>query len=288
MSMAQSLETSKNDQDQITDAEFWSLSKLVYNNFGIVLGEEKRSLVIGRLTSCLSRRGLKSFSEYLKLLKNDANGEIHSELVNQISTNFTSFFRESSHFDFLAERALPEIMTRLRKRGSKDLRFWCAACASGEEAYTIQMVIMKKLGLDYGAFDAGLLATDISTKVLNTAKAGIYTEEQIGGMDAEMKRYCFKQTEPAQFVVKDNIRSQILFRRFNLMNERFPFKTPFQIIFARNVMIYFDDETRKQLVRKFYNHLEPGGYLFIGHSETINPDWTDFKSVLPAIYQKRA
>lgn len=273
--------------DRITDAEFTAISKIVYDHFGIVLGEEKRSLVVGRLHHCLAKRRISSFSEYLQLLKGDQSREIISELVNQISTNFTSFFREPAHFDFLTNKALPEVLSNLQKQGSNDLRIWCAACASGEEAYTLQMVIMKKLGLEYANWDAGLLATDISEKALSSARSATYSAEQMQGVSDDLKRAYFKANGSDQFSAKEVLRNQILFRRFNLMNERFPFPKPFQIIFARNVMIYFDEETRKNLIRKFYNVLAPGGYLFIGHSETINSGWTDFRSVLPAVYHKR-
>ena len=284
--MNAALDDSQKHIDPITDAEFSAISRIVYTNFGIVLGEEKRSLVVGRLHSCLGRRGLTNFGEYLRLLKRDESGEIHSELVNQISTNFTSFFREPAHFDFLANTVLPEWTAKLNKRGSNDLRIWCAACASGEEAYTLQMVIMRKLGLDYGSYDGGLLATDISAKALLVAKTAVYSAEQIGPISPGMRHAYFKSLGNNQFIVRDNIREQILFKRFNLMNERFPFGKKFQIIFARNVMIYFDEDTRQRLIRKLYNQLESGGYLFIGHSETINPEWTDLKNILPATYLK--
>lgn len=276
----------QNDDDQISDNEFNAISRLVYKNFGIVLGEEKRSLVVGRLHGCLSRRKIATFSQYLNLLKADMTGEILSELVNQISTNFTSFYREASHFEYLADKALPEVMKMLASRRSNDLRIWCAACSSGEEAYTIQMTIMKKLGLQYSTMNAGLLATDISAKVLDLAKAATYTGEQVATVNSDMKKAYFKALPDGRHEVKTIVRDQILFRRFNLMNETFPFKTPFQIIFCRNVMIYFDEDTRKKLIGKFYELLEPGGYLFIGHSETVPLDCTRFKAILPAVYRK--
>jgi len=272
--------------DSISDGEFHAISRFVYKNFGIVLGEEKRSLVIGRLHNCLARRGIATYQEYVNLLKRDTTGELLSELVNQISTNFTSFYRESSHFEFLSDHALPDVLKLLQKRRSTDLRIWCAACSSGEEAYTLQITIMKKLGLQYAAMNAGLLATDISAKVLDIAKLGIYTTEQLSGAAEEIKRSYFKVQADGRYEVKASVREQILFRRFNLMNETFPFRTPFQIIFCRNVMIYFDEETRKRLIQRFYDVMEPGGYLFIGHSETIPMDCSNFKPILPAVYRK--
>lgn len=271
----------------IADKDFYAISKLVYEHFGIVLGEEKRSLVVGRLQSSLSRRNLPNFGAYLELLENDRTGEILSELINQISTNFTSFFREPDHFDFFAHHALPAIVATLQRKKSDDIRVWCAACASGEEAYTIQISMMRKLGLEYSRYDAGLLATDISAKALRIATQATYSEEQLSTVPSEVKNSYFKTLGNGSYVVKSNVREQILFRRFNLMNERYPFKKQFQVIFLRNVMIYFDEETRRNLVKKFHDLLEPGGYLFVGHSETINADWGPFNLVFPAVYQKQ-
>ncbi len=285
--MVAALKSSDLLSQSIKDEEFEAMSRLVYENFGIVLSQEKRTLVVGRLNGCLSRRNIHSFSEYLALLKADKSKELLSELANQISTNFTSFYRESSHFDFLVERALPEVLERLRKRGSRDLRIWCAACSSGEEAYTIQMNIQRKLGLDYNQWDAGLLATDISEKVLRLAKNGVYSREQLEKVPSELLNGYFRQQSDGTFAVKESVKNQILFRRFNLMNASFPFVRPFQIIFCRNVMIYFDDVTRQSLIRKFLNLLEPGGYLFIGHSESIGPNWSEFESMQTAVYRKR-
>lgn len=287
MGSAAEMSRFETSESQISDEEFAAISHLVYQTFGIVLGAEKRSLVVGRLHSCLTRRGLKSFSDYLRLLKADKSGEILSELVNHISTNFTSFFREASHFDFLASTALPEVLQILEKKRSNDLRVWCAACSSGEEAYTIQMTIMRKLGLQYSTFDAGLLATDISVRMLDVARRGVYTGEQLDRIPEEYRNGFFKSLGDDRFAVKDNMRNQILFRRLNLMNAKFPFGKPFQIIFCRNVMIYFDEATRRRLIEKFHDVLEPGGYLFIGHSETINSEWSRFQNILPAVYRKR-
>lgn len=276
----------EDEKESISDAEFHAISHLVYKNFGIVLGNEKRSLVVGRLHGCLSRRGISSFGQYLNLLKGDRTGEILSELVNQISTNFTSFYREPAHFEYFSEKALPEIMRSLAGRKSNDLRIWCAACSSGEEAYTLQITMMKKLGLQYSSMNAGLLATDISAKVLDHARHGIYTSEQLMHVPEATKKSYFKTLPDGRLEVKPSLREQILFRRLNLMNDQFPFKTPFQAIFCRNVMIYFDEDTRRRLIRKFYDHLEPGGYLFIGHSETIPMDSAPFKTLQPAVYRK--
>lgn len=271
---------------RMSDVEFRAISRLIYDHFGICLTDEKRGLVLGRLQSTLHRRQLASFSEYLAQIKADRSGQMLSELVNLISTNHTAFFRENSHFQFLQQKVLPDVMERLQQARRRDLRIWCAACSSGEEAYTIQMSIMKSLGLQYNVLDAGLLATDISTKVLAQAAQGLYLGERIQDIPADYLQAFWRQQSDGHYQAVDRLRSEIMFRRFNLMSPVFPFR-PFQIIFCRNVMIYFDAETRMKLLQKLYNCLEPGGYLFLGHSESINPGSTPFVNLVPAVYQRR-
>jgi chemotaxis protein methyltransferase CheR len=209
------------------------------------------------------------------------------ELINRISTNHTFFFREKSHFDFFSRVTLPQAVERLKKRNTKDLRIWCAGCATGEEAYTLVMLLLEFFGTQYGAWDAGLLATDISTAALGTAQAGVYPAERTTLIPGDFKRKYFKKNPAGDWAVEDRLKKEIVYRRFNLMNEQFPFKKPFSAIFCRNVMIYFDQPTRDALVRRFYNHTEPGGYLFIGHAESLRRDSCPYEYVEPAIYRKR-
>ena len=271
---------------RLSAIEFRAIASLIYNNFGICLTEEKRGLVMGRLQSTLYRRQLRSFSEYLEQVQQDRSGSMLSELVNQISTNHTSFFREQSHFQFMQQKALPDVLARLQQQRRRDLRIWCAACSSGEEAYTIQMSVMKSLGLQYQTLDAGLLATDISAKVLSQAVQGAYGADRIGDIPEDYVQSFLKAQPDGSYQFIDKVRNEIMFRRFNLMNTNFPFK-PFQIIFCRNVMIYFDSTTRLNLLRRLHQCLEPGGYLFLGHSEAINPGSTPFVNLVPAVYQRK-
>ncbi len=272
---------------RLTDKEFRNIATLVYDNFGICLTDEKRGLVMGRLQSTLHRRQIPSFSEYLDLIKNDRTGSMLSELVNLISTNHTSFFRESNHFQFLQQKVLPDVLSQLQQQKRRDLRIWCAACSSGEEAYTIQMCVMKTLGMQYGTLDAGMLATDISARVLEQAAQGHYSSDRIQDIPQDYLQSFFRMQNDGSYQVIDRVRHEIMFRRFNLMNTTFPFK-PFQIIFCRNVMIYFDSKTRMNLLQRLYNCLEPGGYLFLGHSEAISSGSTPFKNLVPAVYQRRS
>jgi chemotaxis protein methyltransferase CheR len=284
--MAEADEASGMGGLRLTAAEFRAMAQLIYENFGICLTDEKRGLVMGRLQSTLHRRQLHSFSDYLDQLAADASGAMLSELVNQIATNHTAFFRENSHFQCLQQKVLPELMARLQQQRRRDLRIWCAACSSGEEAYTIQMTVMKTLGMQYPVLDAGLLATDISAKVLNLAQQGSYPADRVAEIPKDYLQSFFRLQADGSYQVNERVRNEIMFRRFNLMNAIFPFK-PFQVIFCRNVMIYFDASTRLSLLKRLYQCLEPGGYLFLGHSESINPGSTPFVNLVPAVYQRR-
>jgi chemotaxis protein methyltransferase CheR len=270
----------------ITDREFDEIKQIVYDRFGIVLTDQKRSLVVGRLQKILREKRFPTYSHYLTYLKNDASGQAISDLVNRISTNHTFFFREKAHFEYLSAQVLPEITQAMKKQNVRDLRFWCAACASGEESYTLTMLLLEFFGPEYSSWDAGLLATDISLQALSFAQRGVYPYERISQVPPALRNKYFHKAVEDTYAIADSLKKEITFRRFNLMNERFPFKKPFHIIFCRNVMIYFDQETRNTLIRKFYDLLVPGGYLFVGHSETVNRTVVPFEYVMPAVFRK--
>jgi chemotaxis protein methyltransferase CheR len=270
---------------EIKNDEFDKLRILIYNNIGIILSQDKRTLLTGRLQKILRRDGYANFSEYYQHLVNDKSGESISELANTISTNHTFFGREKDHFDYFSKVALPDII--LKKGKDKDLRIWSAGCSSGEEPYTLVMLMMDLLGLDYKLWNAGCLATDISEKVLNIARFGVYPKERMSGVNPTWtKKYFEKSSASGDMKVIEKVRNEVTFRRFNLMNTEFPFKKKFDVIFCRNVMIYFDEETRIRLIDKFYNLLNDGGYFFIGHSETVNRKFSKFNYIMPAVYQK--
>lgn len=271
---------------EVTLEEFRMVKALVYKRLGISLSDEKRTLVAGRLQSVLKRRGIANVRQYLEMLEKDTSGQLMSELTNQITTNHTFFFREREHFDFFSTRALPEAIDAVRRDGSMDLRLWCGACSTGEEAYTIQMLVMEHLKQDYAKFDAGLLATDVSLKVLTQAKEGIFTSERMAELPANLRRSYFKELGDGRSKAIDAVRNEIVFRRFNLMNEKYPFGKPFHVIFLRNVMIYFDEPTRRAVVQRMYDVMAPGGYLFVGHSESLSSGGQPFKYVMPAVYRK--
>lgn len=270
---------------KITDKEFNFIKKLVYDQFGIMLTEKKKSLVNGRLQQTIKNLGFNDFDSYFKYVLNDGTGNAVIELVNKITTNHTFFYRESDHFDYFTEKAFPELIIYLKQQKSKDIRIWSAGCSSGEEPYMLVMLMMEILGRDYSFWDAGILATDISDRALLIAKSAIYPPEKMKALPKKYLSKYFHKLKSGQYQVNENVKKEVTYRRFNLMNKSMPFKKRFHMIFCRNVMIYFDTETRMQLVERFYNILEPGGYLFIGHSETLGRK-SLYRYIKPALYQK--
>ena len=271
----------------ITDDEFQAIRRLVYDRFGINLTEQKRSLVVGRLQKVLRTYGFSSFAHYFDHLLKDPTGKVLSELVNRLSTNHTFFGREQDHFDFFVKTALPEAVLRHKERRSRDLRVWSAGCSSGEEPYTLVMLMMEYFGTEYRSWNAGILATDISATALETAREGVYPEERLKLLSEALKRKYFRKASEGQWTVVEEVKRELTFRRFNLMNRTFPFKKSFDIIFCRNVMIYFDQKTRDELVSRFYQWTMEGGYFFIGHSESLRRDRCPYEYVMPAVYRKR-
>ncbi len=274
-------------ETDISDADFHAICELVYDRFGIKLTEQKRNLVVGRLQKVLRTRGFASYKDYIAFLQHDATGEAISELIDRISTNHTFFFREPQHFAFLSGRLLPEMCALPEVARSRDLRIWSAGCSSGEEPYSIAIALREYFGSDYSRWKAGVLATDISSHVLRHAERGIYPVERLAQTtDAIRKRY-FSPAGEGLVSVRDDVRTDATFRRLNLMSPTYPFKAPFHLISCRNVMIYFDAQTRAALVARYHANLVPGGYLFIGHSESLGRDDRLFEYVQPAVYRKK-
>lgn len=267
----------------ITEKEFEQLSAYIKKQYGINLKEEKRTLVTGRLYNELVKNGFSNYTDYINYALADKSGKALNTLVNKITTNHTYFMREADHFYFFRDVVLPNLLQTVKK---KDLRIWSAGCSSGEEPYTLAMIIDEFLGKDKVWWDSKILATDISSKVLEMAVEGCYNKEELENISPQWKLNYFQRVDNDNLKVVDRIRNEIIFRRFNLMDETFPFKQKFHVIFCRNVMIYFDVETKRKLVNKFYNLLEYGGYLIIGHSESIERGMTNFRYIMPAVYRK--
>ncbi|MBU0486153.1 MAG: protein-glutamate O-methyltransferase CheR [Proteobacteria bacterium] len=271
---------------QLTEPQFEKFSALVFEKTGIYLKSEKMELLNARLGKRLRACKIDSFKQYYDYVINDRTGQELVHLIDSVSTNFTSFFREKGHFDFLTSSVLPSFV--LEKRGvDRDISVWSAACSSGEEPYTLAMVIDDYLSKQ-ARVNFKIRATDISTKVLGMAERAVYPEERVSMVSSDFLRRYFQKGSggSAGYVkVKDQLKNYVKFERFNLMDE-FKWNEAFDIIFCRNVMIYFNRETQAELVRKFYQCLSPGGYLFIGHSESISSIKNKFEQVAATAYRK--
>ncbi|ACV61534.1 MCP methyltransferase, CheR-type [Desulfofarcimen acetoxidans DSM 771] len=267
----------------ISEKEFSRLACFIKQHFGINLVQEKKLLVVSRLQNFLIRNNFKSFSEYFDYVVADRTGNAVVTLLNKLTTNHTFFMREADHFDFFRNKVLPYLSQKVK---DKDLRIWSAGCSTGQESYTLSMIIDEYFGAEKKLWNTKVLATDISTIVLEKAKKGEYSDEEICMIPRHRRFSYFIKNDNQRYCIVNEIKKEVIYRRFNLMDEVFPFKKKFQVIFCRNVMIYFDRKTKQELVNKFYDFTEPGGYLFIGHSESLNQIETGFRYIRPAIYRK--
>lgn len=267
----------------ITEKEFHLLAEFIEVNYGIHLKKEKKTLLIGRLQEVLQQEGFTNFTDYYQYLITDKSGRAVVTMVDKITTNHTFFLRETDHFYFFRDIVLPYLKKTVK---DKDLRIWCAGCSTGEESYTLAMIIDEFFGRDKMWWNCQILATDISGQALHAAKEGIYSNESISPLPANWKMNYFMKNDPYHCRVINKIRDDVIYRKFNLIDAVFPFKKKFHAIFCRNVMIYFDQETKVELINKLYDHLEYGGYLFIGHSESLHRGMANFRYIMPAVYRK--
>lgn len=258
--------------------EFEKFRRLAYDKFGLNLTDAKHDLVAARLGKKLRELKIPSYKAYYDLVVADRTGQSLIALIDALSTNHTSFLREASHFDFLLKYVLPG----LRKRAAIDI--WSAPCSTGEEPYSIALTLLEHLGMPPKPA-LRIRATDISTKVLAVAKKGAYAADKLGSMPAPLIRKYFTQAGPGSFQICSEIRDMIQFERFNLI-EPMRATRKFPIIFCRNVMIYFDKPTQERVVASLSQFLEPGGYLMIGHSESLMGVRHGLVYVQPAIYRK--
>jgi len=272
---------------QLNDGLFQKFSDLVYEKTGIFLKPEKKELLNARLGKRLRATGITSFKQYYEYVINDRSGDELVHLIDNVSTNFTSFFRENSHFEILSSTVLPAFVKEGRGK-SKEILLWSSASSSGEEPYTMAMVVedfvSRHPGMRYR-----IMATDISTRVLAQAKRGVYADERVIKVPTPFLKKYFQKgvgNSDGYVKVKDELRRMVHFDRFNLMGD-FPWRAAIDVIFCRNVMIYFNRETQQELVSKFHEALTPGGYLFIGHSESISGLKHNFTQVDATAYMKR-
>ncbi|WP_026882775.1 CheR family methyltransferase [Clostridium akagii] len=263
-------------------SEFKELTAYMKKNYGINL-TEKKVLIEGRLSNMIMEKGFSNFSDYLKFVFKDTSGNEISILINKLTTNHTYFMREADHFKYFRDTVVPYLEENSK---NKDLRIWSAGCSSGEEPYTLAMIIKDYFGNQKDMWNTKILATDISKKVLDEAKNGVYSGEAVNTIPKYWLLNYFNKIDGENYEICEEIRNEIIYRDFNLMTEIFPFKKKFHVIFCRNVMIYFEPKTKVELINKFYDITEPGGYLFIGHSESIDKNETKYDYIMPAVYRK--
>ncbi|MBN1142702.1 MAG: protein-glutamate O-methyltransferase CheR [Deltaproteobacteria bacterium] len=280
------VENTRNYLMSITDREFELFSTLIHHRFGIHLTAQKRGLLVARLQQMVRKAGFDTFRKYYDHLVKGNDQTQLQELVDRISTNFTYFNREKEHFDFFIRRALPNTVRSLKDEGENDLRVWCCASSTGEEPYTLLMLMREFFGGDYFRWSGGILATDISEKVLKTARQGIYPDDKAQALPHALRDKYMTRLADGCWQMKESLRQEATFRRFNLMNSDYPFRRPFHIIFCRNVMIYFNAEDRHNVIRKLHQVLAPGGFLFIGHSESLGANNKLFATIQPSVYQR--
>ncbi len=258
--------------------------ELVYDRCRIRLNDGKQPLIRARLGKRMRLHNMATLPEYCEFLQREANEEEHTEVVNCLTTNFTNFLREEDHFRFLTEQALPELLPPRPRR----FNIWSAACASGEEAYSIAFYLSEHYPPGAG-WDWRILATDISTKALDKARKAVYAQERLETLPPEwVPRYFQRGCNGAKglYRVKPHIRERVTFRQLNLLGQ-YAFRGAFPVVFCRNVMIYFDRPTQQQLVERLARFLSPQGYLLVGHSESLLGLSIPFRCLGPSIYQKK-
>ena len=269
---------------QLTEREFIKYRDIVYKEAGITLNDSKKALLQARLMRRMRALNISEFSEYYEYLMENYEDE-KVNFINSITTNKTEFFRESRHFDFMMEQALSEFV----EMGRKEIKIWSAGCSTGEEPYTIAITLQEYFENKTKPV-LKILATDIDTQVLDKAKEGIYRSDLIEDIPVEiLKKYFYrgKAENDGLFKIKENIKNIITFSRLNLLDDPYPMKGQFDIIFCRNVIIYFNKETQEILFKKFSRYLADHGYLFIGHSENISSISDEFLLIGNTIYKKK-
>lgn len=260
---------------------FRKFSDLIYRQFGIYYNETKKEILQTKLNKLMSKHNIGSYEECYGNLSMIGDKILFSDFANEITVNYTSFFREPVHFDFVRQNAARLLEDKVKSFTDRELRIWSAACSTGEEPYTLAMVLREALPAGSGI---RLLATDINKKVLSIAQQGLYSYDIENEIDKYFLDKYFHKTQEG-YLISEDIRNMVSFRHFNLIDD-FPFRNTFDMVFCRNVMIYFDAAVRQELVEKIQGILHPGGLLFIGHSESLAGHIHRFRCVQPAVYAK--
>lgn len=273
----------------LKESQLRRVADFIGNEVGIQLPMAKHKLVEGRLRRRLVELGFDNFQSYLDFTLETPGGELEKlQLIDVITTNKTNFFRESDHFDYLQSTAVAELEKIRKSESRRGLSFWSAGCSTGEEPYTLSMVL-NEMAVKQKDLKFSILATDISHSCLSKASRGIYTERQAESIPLELrKKYLLRSRDSKESLVQigRELRSSISYKALNLMDKTFNVQANMHAIFCRNVMIYFNNEIREELVDKFEKHLVKGGYLFVGHSESLNGIKTTLEQVAPMVYRK--
>ncbi len=268
-------------QKQLNRQDFKKLSEFIYTNFGIQIKDSKKIMLQSRLHKRLKALEINDFSEYVKFLFSPAGKDEIIHMIDVVSTNKTDFFREASHFDFITDKILPQMTN------NRHLKIWSSACSSGEEVYTLA-IMMEEFNLGIKNLNYNILGTDISTRILEKANNAIYPIKLIENIPLNLKRkYFLKSKDKKNVRVVPNLRKKTNFRRLNLMDTFYSVPHDFDIIFCRNVLIYFDRETQKTVIAKLLDRLKKGGFLFLGHSESIAGYNFDLNQLQTTIFQKK-
>lgn len=269
---------------EFSDAHFELIRKFVTENTGIVLSDIKKDMVYSRLTKRVRKGPYNNFDDFCNAIAN-GDEEEQDYLINAITTNLTSFFREMHHFEFLANEVIPELL-KLNAH-SKTLRIWSAGCSTGEEPYSIAMVLREAIP-NIESWDVKILATDLDANVIKQGQSGIYKEERIDGLSEARKKRWFRRGKGdnlGNVKVSSELQQMISFKRLNLL-QNWPMKGPFDLIFCRNVVIYFDKDTQRVLFKRYFDILRSEGHLFIGHSETLHKVTDDFTLLGHTVYKR--
>lgn len=270
----------------LTEKDFKRLSEFIYGNYGIKMPREKKTMLEGRLAKRLRANNIPSFSEYCDFVFSEQGMDqeiIH--MINVVSTNKTDFFREAAHFEFLYDNILPEFSAE-----GRDINIWSSACSSGEESYTTAMVISEYNRVAQAPVPFHIFGTDISSDILYKALLGVYKEERIANIPTTYKkRYFMANKDPQKKLVRviPELRKTCSFLRMNLMDPAYPIQEQFDVIFCRNVLIYFDRPTQEAVINKLCDHLTPGGYFFLGHSESAMGMDVPLEGIKPSIFRKK-
>ena len=274
---------------ELTNKDFNRLSQFIYNQCGIKMPIAKKTMLEARLQKRLRQLQISSFTEYCDYLFSPRGMEEELiQMIDRVTTNKTDFFREPDHFDYLLNHVLPEWERRQNGAAGRRLMLWSAGCSSGEEPYTLAMVL-SSYGEANEGFSFNILATDISTRVLEKARTAVYEEERVEPVPVIFKKkYLLRSKDRQNPMVRivSELREKVRFRRLNFMDSDFGMREQMDIIFCRNVIIYFDRPTQERLLNKFCKHLAPGGYIFMGHSETLSGLDVPLTSVNPTVYRK--